>query len=633
MQSSKFDDIIQRVRRAEMSLFIGSGFSMKAGGPSATSLVRSLARRFPKGYKKGLASQPLDDICKEYVKYCLGSREELMDFLKEKMAFKRTDLSDHRALAMIPHLRHMFTTNYDTLLEDSFAKDDVRVVRCSGDCSKEERPVNIYKVHGDLTCPDEIVITRDDYDALISSDRNMLVWNKVEDAFASSDVLFLGYSLDDTNVQLILRRVGKVLGGKRRRVFLIAPGLTEGKIHELETLKVEYIDAYAEEFLTALTEKLKNTVYRDLKDGILPIDIANRFFSLYHIKTVVEFVDGKTSVKNFSPADESVPHTINFTTKACPDGLKNPVDFDFVEHGDRSEAMKVPALVYQKDNIVDFECRINGVKVMGLEDLSRLELGPSTIQNGMVDVAAQDVDFLENVPYTLYKSQDKLVLSIDTPLCILDFSWLARNASVQECVVKTTYKADYGSYEKAVAWTHFFMALFSGKEVSLGSMLQGRLNAEKYAGMLKQFERSLEYYNSIRKIEVFRKQTFSEHNRYEEGLEEAAAIVYHMLVGDTIEEKLNVNGRIECHLSPGTEPPVQCSGGDAPVEFSALRMATTTDNDVVLNGESFGRITKWKDLLKCHIEKVYEMDNERFVSFAPDIDHWMVRYVKDEEGN
>jgi len=95
MNSAKFEEISLLVRSAEVSLFIGSGFSLKAGAPSASYLVNSLARLFPKGYKKGLRYLPLDDIASEYVKLCQGNREPLMEFLRKKMDFKRTDLSDH----------------------------------------------------------------------------------------------------------------------------------------------------------------------------------------------------------------------------------------------------------------------------------------------------------------------------------------------------------------------------------------------------------------------------------------------------------------------------------------------------------------------------------------------------------
>lgn len=630
MATGKFDEINLLVRQAKISLFIGSGFSFKAGGPSASMLVHSLATRFPKGYKKGLRSLPLDDIAKEYVRLHRGNRDGLIAFLNEKMAFKRRDLSDHRALALIPHFKHIFTTNYDTLLEDSYPADSVRIVRRNADCTLPEKDVNIYKIHGDMVCQEQLVITRDDYDALLASDKNSLVWNKVKDAFASTNVVFLGYSLEDTNVQILLDRVSAILGDERRRVFLIAPKLTEEKVYELSTRDVTYVDANAEEFLESLTNELKDNVYYDLKSGNVPQDIAIKFFENYRIKSVIEFINGNLVVKSVDPADETVPQTIHFTTKAQPEYFKDPASFDFESLASRSDHLGRPAVTLNKDSIISFERRINGVKVMGTEEIGTLEIGPSTIKEGQIEVIAPESGFIERVDYKTYRSGHNLVLSMDTPLCVLELIWVIEGDAMKDCVIKTIYKDDYGQYEKAVAWTHFFIALFSGKQVFFGGSIGGRINPGQYQGFVSQFRKTLVYYDNVRNIEILRKKLFERHEKYEEGKEELSSMVLHMLAEDSFEEKLNMSGRIEFVANPGVTIPLQIEGG-MPKDYFAIRMSQTTEEDIVLNGVNFGRITLWKDLAKGHIEKVYMKNGERMASIAPDVDHWVVRYVKAEE--
>lgn len=630
MATGKFDEINLLVRQAKVSLFIGSGLSFKAGGPSASKLVHSLAARFPKGYMKGLRSLPLDDIAKEYVRLHRGNRDALIAFLKEKMAFKRKDLSDHRALAQIPHFKHIFTTNYDTLLEDSYPVDSVRIVRCNADCALPEKDVNIYKIHGDLACQEQLVITRNDYDTLLASDKNSLVWNKVMDAFASTNVVFLGYSLEDSNVQILLDRVSAILGDERRRVFLIAPKQTEEKVFELSTRDVTYVDANAEEFLESLTNELKDNVYYDLKSGNVPQDIAIKFFENYRIKSVIEFINGKSVIKSVDPADETVPQTIHFTTKAQPNYFKNPASFDFESHARRSEHLGRPAVTLTKDNMLSFERRINGVKVMGTEEIGSLEIGPSTIKEGQMDVIAPESGFIEKVYYKTYRSGSNLVLSMDMPLCVLELIWEVEDGIMKDSVIKTIYKEDYGQYEKAVAWTHFFIALFSGKQVFFGENIGGRINPGQYQGFVSQFRKTLVYYDNVRNIEILRKKLFERHEKYEEGKEELSSMVLHMLAEDSFEEKLNMSGRIEFVANPGVTIPLQIEGG-MPNDYFAIRMSQTTEEDIVLNGVNFGRITLLKDLTKGHIEKVYTKNGERMASIAPDVDHWVVRYVRAEE--
>ena len=89
-------------------------------------------------------------------------------------------------------------------------------------------------------------------------------------------------------------------------------------------------------------------------------------------------------------------------------------------------------------------------------------------------------------------------------------------------------------------------------------------------------------------------------------------------------------GRIEFVANPGVTIPSQIEDGVTKV-FFAIRIAQTTEEDVVLNGVNFGRITVWKDLSKGHIEEVYTKNGKQMASLAPDDDHWVVRYVKAEE--
>ena len=89
-----------------------------------------------------------------------------------------------------------------------------------------------------------------------------------------------------------------------------------------------------------------------------------------------------------------------------------------------------------------------------------------------------------------------------------------------------------------------------------------------------------------------------------------------------------MTGRIEFVAYPGVEMPAVSD--DGLINYLAIRMTQTTEQDVELNGVIFGRITKLKDLSKGHIERVYEKDGKTMVSIAPDEDHWVVRYVKME---
>lgn len=618
----RFDEIIPLVRQGSVSLFIGAGFSLKAGAPKVDSLKRALIRTLPSGYKKGIMSMPLDDVAQEVVKYYRRDRTKLFSVLEKALAFSRKDMTDHVALSMIPHFKRLFTTNYDTLLEEVYGEERINVVSCDEECANPEKEVNLYKIHGDLKHPNQLVITRDDYDDTISTDKNQLIWNKVYDAFAGTDVVFIGYSLEDTNVQRVLNKVFKCVGEKRRKVFLIAPGFSDVKIDELRHQGVVYIDALAEVFLKEVTYALKDNVYKDLTSGIVSQDIAVRFFELYHLSPVIECLDGKIIIKSIRPTEVSIPQTMQLSVPAEIGKTNNPLDFDFENQGGQNSGLEGPSICYEGQMIRDFEFRINGVKVMGTDEIGKVLIGPTALKEGAADLIAKEIGFIENVPYRCYRSNDKLVFSFDTALCELRFSWAVVDGCLQDMMLKTRFKDDYGQYEQAKRWTDFLAALFDGKEFEVTGLFKARLNPNLYKGFSNQFRNTLTYYNNVREIELLRGKTFEKHKKYEDGAIELSLAVLHMISGDSFNEPLDRNRMIEFAVDPGVEVELPIS-----TIYTDIQARWTSETDLILNDESFGRVTVIKVLPRAHIDRIYEKDGNTIVVIAPDVDYWMVRYI------
>ena len=626
---SKFDEIIPLVRRCSVSLFIGSGFSLKAGAPSSDMLKKAIARAIPGFDERIIAGRPLDDVAQDLIRHSHGDRSLLIKVLENQMAFRRVDMSDHQALVRIPHFGRIFTTNYDSLLEEAY-ENQLNVVRCNEDCAKDLGEVNLYKIHGDLTQPDQLVISRQDYDDLLATNKNWFVWNKVYDAFTGSDVVFIGYSLDDTNVQRVLDAVSNAVGDKRRKVFLIAPGLTDVKVDELRRYDVVYIDAYADEFLTSVTNALKDCICKDMTEGLVPVDVAGRFLNNYQVSADIEFIGGEIVVKGFHATDQSIPQTINITVPAEKGSTKNP--FEFVsDNPEQSKYLMGPTVAFTKDMISSFEFRINGLRIMGMDDIGRFEMAPGTIEEGKIDVIVEEIRFLENAPYRLYLVENRFVMTIDTPICELEVSWSVIGDKVKECNFRTFYKDEYDSFWEAVEWTRAFVAIFRGSEIRIGDRLVGRFNPENYKGLSILFQKSLQYYEDVHEIELQRKKTFAVHQKYDDEYGEMATMIRHLLLKDTFEEKLNTAGRIEVEIDPNIDLD-NLELRDL-MNCEEVRMIQTTENDLVLNEVNFGRISRVKELMKSHIEKICQKEGKSFVTICPDIDHWVVRYVSaGEEG-
>ena len=140
----RFDEIIPLVRLGSVSLLIGACFSLKAGVPKVDSLKRALIRTLSFGYKKGILNIPLDDVVQEVSKYYRRYRTRLLSVLERELALPKNDLLDYMAMSMIPYFNRLFTTNYDTLLEEAYEEDRINVVGCGEEFAKPEKDVNLY---------------------------------------------------------------------------------------------------------------------------------------------------------------------------------------------------------------------------------------------------------------------------------------------------------------------------------------------------------------------------------------------------------------------------------------------------------------------------------------------------------
>lgn len=104
--------------------------------------------------------------------------------------------------ALLSKARFIVTTNYDPLIE-SLLKDKVQVnVGSNGLFNPSEEYGELYKIHGSVSDPDSIVITKSDY--LKISETNILVNAKILTKLTEAPILFIGYSLTDDNIRSLL---------------------------------------------------------------------------------------------------------------------------------------------------------------------------------------------------------------------------------------------------------------------------------------------------------------------------------------------------------------------------------------------------------------------------------------------
>ena len=174
---------------------------------------------------------------------------------------------DTEIFNLLPH--HIITTNYDSLLEDSTAINSqlYAVVSKDSDLLSKANDRYIIKMHGDLELKDTIVLKESDY--IDYEQKHPLISTFIRSLLVNHTFVFLGYSLNDYNLNLIIGWINyfrKIHGVEKRPAnYLIdSKAATELEKSRLEDKSIYVVD------LNSLPQEIENsiTIPKDITDPI-----------------------------------------------------------------------------------------------------------------------------------------------------------------------------------------------------------------------------------------------------------------------------------------------------------------------------------------------------------------------------
>ncbi|WP_297807399.1 SIR2 family protein [uncultured Alistipes sp.] len=104
----------------------------------------------------------------------------------------------------------IITTNWDTLLEQLLPDYKVYIGQDELLFCNPQSIGEIYKIHGCASSPESMILTQEDYESYNS--KNAYLAAKLITIFIEHPIIFIGYSLADSNVRAILGSIVKCLG-------------------------------------------------------------------------------------------------------------------------------------------------------------------------------------------------------------------------------------------------------------------------------------------------------------------------------------------------------------------------------------------------------------------------------------
>ncbi len=119
----------------------------------------------------------------------------------------------------------VLTTNYDSFIEDLFPSYTKYIGQEELIFSTLHGVSEIYKIHGCYTKPESIVINEADYADF--TEKNAYLAAKILTIFLEHPIVFIGYSINDPNIESILKSIVKCLSAenleriKERLIFVV----------------------------------------------------------------------------------------------------------------------------------------------------------------------------------------------------------------------------------------------------------------------------------------------------------------------------------------------------------------------------------------------------------------------------
>ncbi len=285
------DRLFDRLARGQLLLLVGAGASRWAGLPSwrdavvalAEDLVPALRARLPDARARFAVPRPDERVGLETLLRVPEAHRALCG--EERLARRLAELFDTRHIdpARLPlqqaivrlarHVPALYTTNFDDLLERTFAwakrpcqvvagPEDLQGWRFDEVQGRFEPRFPVYKLHGTLERPATLVLSETDFQR-----RSNLAAHPIDLRFCSDavgrEILLVGYGFNDPNMRWIWTKL-RDLQVLPVAWFLELGASTDLELASFELERVVRVDLEASDpdhppelldFLTALVER------------------------------------------------------------------------------------------------------------------------------------------------------------------------------------------------------------------------------------------------------------------------------------------------------------------------------------------------------------------------------------------
>ncbi len=232
----------ETLAQSDTVIFVGSGVSRWSGLPSWWGLIEELAAYLEHaGIDPSLVrSEARNGDLLQAASYGFAklTKAQIADFIRKAIRFGQSEPATiHRKIIELGPSCYI-TTNYDDLLEQALTKwksDQSRKPVTNKNLLEQAEVLHaqargfIFKPHGDAGDAESIVLTREQYRALLPEGQYSATLMTLKTLLVSRPVVFIGFGLRDPDFLYVRDLLANIYRGGVRDHFAIVPDPTEAQ--------------------------------------------------------------------------------------------------------------------------------------------------------------------------------------------------------------------------------------------------------------------------------------------------------------------------------------------------------------------------------------------------------------------
>jgi len=618
----KFSSIVEVIRKEDVVLFIGAGCSIQSGAKTAKQLAVELACLLPEDTRKETDTDNLQKVA-EAIIFNDGNRDRVNNFIRNQME-NLTPSDFHKHWVYIPHIHSIITTNYDSLIEDAYWGNRCQVFRKDEDCpAYQHNKVHLFKIHGDLQSLDRIVISESDYRHFIDEPTDSIIWSKIMSEMAMKTVVFVGYGVEDNNILNLLECIVNKVGKQPKKMYIICPsvGITQGK--RLNQLGIKHISGSGEEFVAETIQEIKDNFGFDKENNVCSQDTLSLFGLMNGVCFSLENTGDHTSITGMKAKSGNLLHQLHFNTKS-PDILSNTFTQTTTE---LIKGFNVPYKSLNAEELKSFEHRVNGIRVNGQSDYSKVLIGPAITEDKVIFQSVKGHFRLSHL-IRRYGTGQEAHFCIDGEICLIEYILTVPQEKGKPISgkINITLKESFKNLDEAIKWADLLIAMVDNDDFVI-SFPSVSLPAIPFPnnGISEIYHDIKAYFENIREIEQVGNFMFDEYESYSPDSFMVSKMVLSFLKKEPFIDKPREGLK---HISMS----IPKGKFDKRPGYYFVRIVTNMNGSVELNSKIFEIEEERALLQKCTIESVDESNPEFDIIVINNLeDQIQYEYVKTGE--